>query len=106
MCITIESSLLIYATTLGYGAHTWDIPPNLDDIAQVLLLLNVAGTFSVTAAIWSKTSFAFTLLRLTNGWMKAVVWFIIISLVSLSRSCSIRGNAFQNSKFAKSLLMF
>jgi len=80
VCITIESGLLSYATTLGYGAHTWDIVPNLDEIAKVLLLLNVGGTFSVTAAIWSKTSFAVTLLRLTNGWTKGLVWFIIISM--------------------------
>jgi hypothetical protein len=80
VCITIESGVLTRATALGYGAHTWDTPPNLDDIAKVLVLLNVAGTFSVTAAIWSKTSFAVTLLRLTNSWTKAMVWFVIISM--------------------------
>lgn len=67
MCITIKPGVLTYVTTLGYGAHTWDIPPNLDDIAKVLVLISVTGTFSVTAAIWSKPSFAVTLFRLTDG---------------------------------------
>ncbi|KAK4240614.1 hypothetical protein C8A03DRAFT_31321 [Achaetomium macrosporum] len=39
-----------------------------------------AGFFSVLAAAWSKTSFAVTLLRLSQGWMKAVIWVIIITM--------------------------
>lgn len=50
------------------------------EFPDLLKVINVAGTFSLTAAIWSKTSFALTLLRLTQGWLKMVVWFIIISM--------------------------
>lgn len=50
------------------------------NMGHLLLTINVAGSFSVTAAIWSKTSFTFTLLRLTDGWVKKLVWFIIISM--------------------------
>ena len=46
----------------------------------MLLLINIAGSCTLTAAIWSKTSFALTLLRLTEGRMKWVLWFIIISM--------------------------
>ncbi len=67
----------------GYGKHTWDIfgqyPADIMNLG--FRLLNVAGTFSVTAAIWSKTSFAVTLLRLTETerhW-KLALWFIIVS---------------------------
>lgn len=39
-----------------------------------------AGFASIPAAAWSKTSFAITLLRITDGWMKRFVWFIIITV--------------------------
>jgi hypothetical protein len=32
------------------------------------------------AAVWSKTSFAITLLRITQDWTKMAVWCIIISM--------------------------
>ena len=32
------------------------------------------------AVVWSKTAFAITLLRLTEGKLKAFVWFVIISM--------------------------
>jgi hypothetical protein len=53
---------------------------SLDTIIVTFRYINVAGTFSIVAAIWSKTSFAFTLLRLTEGKTKTFVWFIIISM--------------------------
>lgn len=39
-----------------------------------------AGFFSVLAACWSKTSFAVTLLRLSQGWLRVVIWLIIGTL--------------------------
>jgi hypothetical protein len=45
-----------------------------------LLFSNVAGSFSILAALWSKTSFAVTVLRISSGWVKALVWFIIITV--------------------------
>lgn len=66
-------------TRLGYGLHYWDFDV-VNNMAPLLLLVNMAGTFSATAAIWSKTSFAITLLRLTHGWMKWFLWFIIITM--------------------------
>lgn len=66
-------------TRLGYGLHIWDFDV-VNNMAPLLLLVNMAGSFSATAAIWSKTSFAITLLRLTHGWMKWFLWFIIITM--------------------------
>jgi hypothetical protein len=81
VCSTIETALLSYSVRLGYGYHIWDIPPELIlSVPDLLKVINLAGTFSLTAAIWSKTSFALTMLRLTQGWMKVLVWFIIISM--------------------------
>ncbi|KAK3328721.1 hypothetical protein B0H66DRAFT_578817 [Apodospora peruviana] len=78
VCITIECALLTVMTSLGYGLHIWDF--DLNNMSRLLVIVNVAGSFSVTAAIWSKTSFAFTLLRLTDGWIKVFIWFIIVSM--------------------------
>jgi hypothetical protein len=73
---------------LGYGYHVWDYPPELlPRIVDLLKVINLCGTFSLTAAIWSKTSFALTLLRLTEGWTKQLVWFIIISM-NIGMGCS------------------
>ena len=40
----------------------------------------MAGSFSILAALWSKTSFAITVLRISTGWTKKLVWFIIVSV--------------------------
>ena len=39
-----------------------------------------AGFATILAAAWSKTSFGITLLRIAEGWVRWVVWFIIISV--------------------------
>ncbi len=65
-------------TVLGYGLHIWDF--DMQNMAPLLVLVNVAGTFSVTAAIWSKTSFAITLLRITEGRIKWLIWFMIVTM--------------------------
>lgn len=81
VCITIESALLTYATTLGYGKHLWDL--DLTDYpsgVKQLIAINAGGSLSITAAIWSKTSFAITLLKLTHGWLKSSIWVIIITM--------------------------
>lgn len=66
-------------TRLGYGLHIWDFD-RTNNFAPLLVLVDVAGTLSVTAAIWSKTSFAITLLPLTEGWPHRTTWFILISM--------------------------
>jgi len=80
LCITAESSCLTYATTLGYGKYWYDWSPIYEEVVTMVKLINAGGSLSLTAAIWSKTSFALTLLRLTEGRMKWVIWFIIISM--------------------------
>lgn len=40
----------------------------------------MAGTFSILAALWSKTSFAVTVLRISDGWTRRFVWFVIVSV--------------------------
>ncbi|KXX76901.1 hypothetical protein MMYC01_207506 [Madurella mycetomatis] len=71
----IESALLTYMTSLGYGLHLWGF-----NFQALMLPTIVAGTFSVTSAVWSKTSFGLTLRKITDGWIKKVAWFCIISM--------------------------
>lgn len=63
---------------LGLGRPIWDF--NFDNLESFLLYSNFAGSFAILAAAWSKTSFAITVLRISNGWVKKFVWFIIISV--------------------------
>jgi len=77
LCLTVETALLSAMIGLGFGLHIWDFNPA--NGPQLLMYINVAGTLSPTAAIWSKTSFAVTLLRVTERKTKAFVWFLIVS---------------------------
>jgi len=77
MCLTVETSILTAMVKLGFGVHMWDF--NMQNMPQLLLYIDIAGSFSPTAVIWSKTSFAVTLLRLTEGKTKKFVWFLIVS---------------------------
>ncbi len=61
---------------LGLGMHLSDVDPA--NLTKIGLLSNVASTFSMLAAVLSKTSFAVTLLRITNGYTKTFVWFAIV----------------------------
>jgi hypothetical protein len=69
---------------LGLGKHSWD----MTDWVSYLYVANITGVCSIIAAAWSKTSFAVTLLRLSTGWMRRLIWFIIASVnIFLGLSC-------------------
>jgi hypothetical protein len=40
----------------------------------------VQGSVLILGASWSKTSFALTLVRLTKGWIRVVIWVIIATM--------------------------
>ncbi|KAK3938425.1 putative integral membrane protein [Diplogelasinospora grovesii] len=63
---------------LGFGLHTWTVPQ--ENFLTMGILSNTSGFMSVLALTLSKTSFAVTLLRLSDGWTRWLVWFIIIVL--------------------------
>ena len=64
--------------TLGFGMHFFEVP--IQNLLDMGILSNVSGFTSILAVSLSKTSFAITLLRLTNGWMKWLVWVLLIVL--------------------------
>lgn len=60
------------------GRHSWDLQVN--DPTRFTLLLSSRATVTITAIVWTKTAFAVTLLRLTEGKIRAFVWFCIVTL--------------------------
>jgi len=63
--ITIE-----YAT--GYVQETWD--------DRMHILINISSCGTLVGQALTKTAFAVTLLKLTKGWLRWVLWFCIVSL--------------------------
>lgn len=67
--------------SMGFGRHLYDVDPP-SNIPAIGRLGQVQLTLSILSAVWSKTSFAVTLLRLvqTRPAFKAVVWFVIVTI--------------------------
>lgn len=76
--LAVSASSTSVNVSLGFGHHFVDFnPANLEKYGIYSLL---SGFFSILSAVCSKTSFAITLLRLTDGWTKRVIWAIIVSM--------------------------
>ncbi|KAK3356469.1 hypothetical protein B0T25DRAFT_450779 [Lasiosphaeria hispida] len=75
VCLIISCILQSFATTLGFGMDNRDIK----DLVTTRLVSLIAGFFLIIAAAWSKTSFAITLLRISDGWIRKFVWFVLLS---------------------------
>jgi len=70
--------MLTEGTKFGIGLHYEDM--DVEKMPLVSIISYSAGFATILGAAWSKTSFAITLLRLSEGWVKWVVWYIIISV--------------------------
>jgi hypothetical protein len=64
--------------TLGFGKHLDQI--KFEDGPAMIILGATSGVFAIIGVAWSKTSFALTLLRIGDGWVKWVLWIIIITM--------------------------
>lgn len=62
----------------GLGRHYADL--DVDSIVAVSLFSMCAGFGSILATCWSKTSFALSLLRISTGRMRILIWAIIIGV--------------------------
>ncbi|KAI1422472.1 hypothetical protein F5Y12DRAFT_762757 [Xylaria sp. FL1777] len=78
ICIILSNAATSVAISLGWGQPPYEIAPN--DWSQILLALLISGLFSILAAAISKTSFALTLLRISSGWVKWTIWFVIVTI--------------------------
>lgn len=73
------SGAATHGVSYGLGQHHAQNEYN-DGGTQLQLTVVIATTFSVLGAALSKTSFAITLLRLTKGVMRNIIWFAIVSM--------------------------
>jgi len=71
-------ALVTLSVSKGLGKHVYMVSP--ENFGTLGLVGNLTGTFSILAATWSKTSFALTLLRLMQGRMRILLWFIIATV--------------------------
>lgn len=66
---------------LGFGKHSHMIDPrNLNDM---YLIGKISVTFTVCSQAWSKTSFAITLLMISDGFhgrTRIFLWFAVVSM--------------------------
>ncbi|KAI1173503.1 hypothetical protein F4777DRAFT_445975 [Nemania sp. FL0916] len=76
--IILSNTSTSVAVSFGWGKELYDIP--LANTPRILLALLIAGVFSILGTTVSKTSFALTLLRISNGWVKCIVWFAIVTV--------------------------
>lgn len=88
LCLATACGFVSATVALGFGQPLQNF--DFDVLVPFLLCSNVAGSFSILAALWSKTSFAVTVLRISDGWTKRFVWFVIVSVnVALGLSIAI-----------------
>ncbi|KAK1978618.1 hypothetical protein LZ30DRAFT_598722 [Colletotrichum cereale] len=79
ICLLISVALTSYNVSLGFGKHIYVVNPM--NLSKTGLNGQIITTTSITAAVWSKTSFAMTLLRIQDkGWMRSLIWTAIISM--------------------------
>ncbi|KAK1749435.1 hypothetical protein QBC47DRAFT_418920 [Echria macrotheca] len=70
-CIVISITV-----SMGFGRHSWDIP--FQDLPDIFKVYSAAATLCICASVWSKTSFALTIVRLTDGWLRRLIWVVIV----------------------------
>lgn len=78
ICLLLSSSIISATVAKGFGKHVHNIEPA--EIATIMKLFNIGVVFAITAASLSKTSWAVTLLRIERGWVRILLWFIIVSM--------------------------
>ncbi|KAJ8106990.1 hypothetical protein OPT61_g9174 [Boeremia exigua] len=70
--LSINNSLITLEYATGYVVDKWD------DRMQILINVTSCGTLIGQAL--SKTAFAVTLLKLTKGWLRWILWFCIVTM--------------------------
>jgi hypothetical protein len=78
LALLVDIILITKLVGLGYGRH-FD-QAKIEDVPKLATLALTSSIFIVAAIAWSKTSFGLTLLRISDGWIKTLVWVIIISM--------------------------
>lgn len=76
--LLVSIGLLTYAVSLGFGQHITEISTNTS--TNLHFLIYITSIFSLLGTAWSKTSFALTLIRITEGSLRTAIWVVIASV--------------------------
>ncbi|KEZ40592.1 hypothetical protein SAPIO_CDS8506 [Scedosporium apiospermum] len=87
ICLAVAGTMTTVSVNFGYGRHLDAIAK--EDLDRMPTIANAAGFTSVLAAMWSKTSFALTLARISEGWIFRLTWIIIVSINLIMGSSAI-----------------
>ncbi|KAI0015037.1 hypothetical protein F4780DRAFT_784525 [Xylariomycetidae sp. FL0641] len=72
------TTVVTHNVSLGFGERIYEVDPN--NTAMVGLLGQVTLVLQVLGAVCSKTSWAITLMQVSRGWLRILVWGIIVSV--------------------------
>ncbi|CEO60220.1 hypothetical protein PMG11_04858 [Penicillium brasilianum] len=88
--LLIYTALITRSVNMGViGRHVFAIE-DPEVIPPALKLLYISFVIIIIGCVFSKTSFAFTLLRIvTKTWMKVLIWFIIVTMNAIMWLCAI-----------------
>ncbi|KAJ6157776.1 hypothetical protein N7470_005368 [Penicillium chermesinum] len=88
--LLVYTALITKAVSMGViGRHVFAIEDQ-ESIPPALKLVYISYVLIIIGCVLSKTSFAFTLLRIvTRPWMKVLIWFIIVSMNAIMWLCAI-----------------
>ncbi|KAH8651954.1 hypothetical protein BGZ60DRAFT_361382, partial [Tricladium varicosporioides] len=78
ICLFIVTCCISVNISHGFGKHMADIDPSHAPFIGLIGL--ISSLFSLLAATYSKVSFALTLFRLSQYWMRVLLCFIIFSV--------------------------
>ena len=70
--LTINDSLISLEYATGYVADKWD--------DRMHILINITSCGTLLGQALTKTAFAVTLLKLTKGWQRWILWFCISTM--------------------------
>ncbi|OAA62891.1 hypothetical protein SPI_04431 [Niveomyces insectorum RCEF 264] len=73
ICTTVEIAY-------GFGKHSFDNVYTAGEVDKIALIGSLTVTLGICAQVWSKTSWAITLLRVSTGSLRWFMWFALVSM--------------------------
>ncbi|EPE09385.1 integral membrane protein [Ophiostoma piceae UAMH 11346] len=87
MTYILSNSLISCSVAHGEGLHVWDVDPA--NFAAINFLGRLSGSLAILSAVWSKTSFAVTLVRLISTPRSRMLLFFVIGSMNLFMTLNI-----------------
>lgn len=78
LALILDSIFVVFQVKLGFGMHVFAVEEK--NLPWIQIYGNVSFSATVLATVWSKTSFGITLLRITEGKLKPVIWFVLVTM--------------------------